>query len=73
MMSNEFVEPFSHANGKRLLVPVLRPSAPETPGQFVACHLYDPVLNTGRIPTSDEFAAEYEAHYEVVQGMERRR
>src|SRR6266566_2089506 len=54
-------------------IPVLRPSAPETPGQFVACHLYDPVLNTGRIPTNDEFAAEYEAHYEVVQGMERRR
>jgi peptide/nickel transport system ATP-binding protein len=51
------------------VIPVLRPSAPETPGQVVACHLYDPRYNKGEeLPTNAKFAAKYEAHYEALQG-----
>ena len=51
------------------VIPVLRPSAPETPGQVVACHLYDPRYNNGEeLPTNAKFAAKYEAHYEALQG-----
>lgn len=49
-------------------VPVLRPSAPETPGQLVACHLYDPRFsNIDELPTNAQFEARYEAHYEALQ------
>jgi peptide/nickel transport system ATP-binding protein len=48
------------------VVPVLQPSTPETPQQLVACHLYDARFHEG-IPTNDEFAARYEAHYEALQ------
>jgi peptide/nickel transport system ATP-binding protein len=48
------------------VVPVLQPSTPETPRQLVACHLYDARFHEG-IPTNDEFAARYEAHYEALQ------
>jgi len=47
---------------------VLRPSAPETPGQVVACHLYDPRLsNIDELPTNAQFEAMYEVHYEALQ------
>ena len=50
------------------VVPVLRPSAPETPGQVVACHLYDPSFsNIDELPTNAQFEARYEAHYETLQ------
>ena len=50
------------------VIPVLRPSAPETPGQVVACHLYDLRFNNGEeLPTNAKFAAKYEAHYEALQ------
>ena len=54
------------------VIPVLRPSAPETPEQMVACHLYDPRFNNGEeLPTNAKFAAKYEAHYEALQGARR--
>ncbi len=50
------------------VVPVLRPSAPETPGQLVACHLYDPRFsNIDELPTNAQFEARYEAYYEALQ------
>ena len=50
------------------VIPMLRPSAPETPGQVVACHLYDPRFsNTDELPTNAQFEARYEAHYEALQ------
>ncbi len=50
------------------VVPVLRSSAPETPGQLVACHLYDPRFsNIDELPTNAQFEARYEAHYEALQ------
>src|SRR5579864_8531159 len=52
------------------VLPLLRPSTPETPRQVVACHLYDPRYNGGReIPTNADFATSYEAHYEAMQGV----
>lgn len=52
------------------VIPVLRPSAPETPGQQVACHLYDPRFNSSKeLPTNAEFEAKYEAYYEALQGV----
>ena len=50
------------------VVPLLRPSAPETPGQLVACHLYDPRFsNVDELPTKALFEARYEAYYEELQ------
>ena len=50
--------------------PLLRQSAHETPEQMVACHLYDTAFNNGKkLPTNTEFAANYEAYYEVLQGV----
>ncbi|MGH2495382.1 MAG: ABC transporter ATP-binding protein [Ktedonobacteraceae bacterium] len=52
------------------VIPVLRSSAPETPGQMVACHLYDPSFNNGdELPTNAEFVAKYEAYYEALQAV----
>jgi peptide/nickel transport system ATP-binding protein len=52
------------------VIPPLRPSAPETPKQMVACHLYESSLNNGvTLPTNIEFAAKYEANYEALQGV----
>ncbi len=52
------------------VIPQLRPSAPETPKQMVACHLYESSLNNGMtLPTNIEFAAKYEANYEALQGV----
>src|SRR5947209_5034748 len=50
------------------VLPVLCTSTPETPGQLVACHLYDPRFNTGGLPTNADFAAKYENEYEARQG-----
>ena len=51
------------------VIPLLRPSAPETPGQVVACHLYDPRYNNvEELPTNEEFMAKYQTHYEALQG-----
>jgi peptide/nickel transport system ATP-binding protein len=51
------------------VVPMLRPSAPETAGQIVACHLYDPRFNDGKeLPTNEEFTAKYGAYYGALQG-----
>jgi peptide/nickel transport system ATP-binding protein len=41
--------------------PELQPSLPETPTQLVACHLYHPQRHPEGPPSSDEFAAKYEA------------
>jgi len=52
------------------VIPMLRPSAPETPGQVVACHLYDPRFNNvEELPTNEEFMEKYQAHYEALQGV----
>jgi peptide/nickel transport system ATP-binding protein len=52
------------------VIPQLRPSAPETPEQMVACHLYDPKFNNGKeLPSNTEFAEKYEAYYEALQGV----
>jgi peptide/nickel transport system ATP-binding protein len=54
------------------VIPLLGPSAPETPEQIVACHLYDPRFNNGKeLPTNTEFAAKYEAYYDTLQGVRR--
>jgi peptide/nickel transport system ATP-binding protein len=50
------------------VLPVLRSSTPETPGQLVACHLYDPGFNTAGLPTNADFAEKYESTYEARQG-----
>jgi len=44
------------------------PGTPGTPGQLVACHLYDPRFNAAGVPTNHDFAAKYDATYEVMQG-----
>ncbi len=49
------------------IIPPLHPSTDETPGQLVACHLYDPALNPSGIPSKSDFAARYEARYEALQ------
>ncbi len=49
-------------------LPTLLPSTSETPGQLVACHLYDPRFKTGDIPTKGDFATNYEVKYLAVQG-----
>jgi peptide/nickel transport system ATP-binding protein len=51
----------------RTTLPRLLPSSPETPGQLVACHLYDDRFNTAERPTNAEFAASYESAYEATQ------
>jgi peptide/nickel transport system ATP-binding protein len=52
------------------VIPMLRPSAPETPGQVVACHLYDPRFNNvEELPTNEDFMTKYQAHYEALQGV----
>jgi len=48
-------------------LPTLLPPTPETPEQVVACHLYDPRLNSGGLPTNASFAEQYEARYEAIQ------
>jgi peptide/nickel transport system ATP-binding protein len=48
-------------------LPTLLPSTLETPEQVVACHLYDPRLNFGGLPTNASFAAQYEVRYEAIQ------
>jgi len=48
-------------------LPTLLPSTPETPEQVVACHLYDPRLNFGGLPTNASFAEQYEGRYEAIQ------
>jgi peptide/nickel transport system ATP-binding protein len=50
-------------------IPMLSSSSPETPGQVVACHLYDARYNNGELPSNDRFAADYEAYYETLQGV----
>ncbi len=56
----------------RTTLPRLLPSAPETPEQLVACHLYDDRFNAAERPTNAEFADSYESAYgreEATQGM----
>ncbi len=48
-------------------LPTLLPSTLETPEQVVACHLYDPRLNFGGLPTNASFAEQYEGRYEAIQ------
>ena len=40
----------------------------EEPGQQVACHLYDPHFSSDEPPTTQDFAASYEAAYVVDRG-----
>lgn len=53
------------------VLPTLLPSTPETPEQVVACHLYDPRLNFGELPTNASFAEQYETRYEAIQEARR--
>ncbi|HKF37639.1 MAG TPA: ABC transporter ATP-binding protein [Ktedonobacteraceae bacterium] len=55
----------------RAHIPLLRASTPETPGQLVACHLYDPRFTQREVPTNAEFAASYESAYEALPGRRR--
>jgi len=50
------------------VLPVLCTSTPETPGQQVACHLYDQRFNSEGLPTNADFAKKYESAYETGQG-----
>src|SRR5439155_15024895 len=50
------------------VLPVLCTSTPETPGQQVACHLYDQRFNSEGLPTNADFAKKYESTYETGQG-----
>src|SRR5438876_3050493 len=50
------------------VLPVLCTSTPETPGQQVACHLYDQRFNSEGLPTNADFAKKYESVYETRQG-----
>jgi peptide/nickel transport system ATP-binding protein len=52
-------------------LPLLLPSTPETPGQVVACHLYDPRFNAEEPPGNADFAAKYVAKYEAMQEARR--
>ena len=49
-------------------LPLLRPATREEPGQQVACHLYDPHFSSDEPPTTQDFAASYEAAYMVDRG-----
>ncbi len=48
-------------------LPALLPSSPETPGQLVACHLYDAHRKSDLLPDNAEFAAKFMAHYERIK------
>jgi peptide/nickel transport system ATP-binding protein len=57
----------------RTALPRLFPSTPETPGQLVACHLYDDRFTTAERterPTNAEFAASYESAYGRLEAMQ---
>ncbi len=43
------------------VVPPLQPATSDSPGQLVACHLYDDRYNSGNPPTSADLAKKYEA------------
>lgn len=43
------------------VVPPLQPATSDSPGQLVACHLYDNRYNSGNPPTSADLAKKYEA------------
>jgi peptide/nickel transport system ATP-binding protein len=49
-------------------LPLLRPATPQTPGQLVACHLYDPRYTTAEPPAQADLAARYEAAYAQALG-----
>jgi peptide/nickel transport system ATP-binding protein len=49
-------------------LPLLRPATHESPGQQVACHLYDPRFSSNVLPTAQDFADSYEAAYMVDRG-----
>jgi peptide/nickel transport system ATP-binding protein len=52
------------------VLPILRPSTDDTPGQLVSCHLYDQAHHSGQLPTNKDFASSYYASYS--DGMSRR-
>ncbi len=49
-------------------LPLLHSATLEEPGQQVACHLYDPRYSSAEPPTTQDFAASYEAAYMVDRG-----
>jgi peptide/nickel transport system ATP-binding protein len=51
----------------RVELPLLRAALPQTPGQRMACHLYDP-RHWPEPPTSAEIGARYEEAYALAQG-----
>jgi peptide/nickel transport system ATP-binding protein len=51
----------------RMELPLLRAALPQTPGQRMACHLYDP-RHWPEPPTSAEIGARYEEAYALAQG-----
>jgi peptide/nickel transport system ATP-binding protein len=52
----------------RSVLPLLRPATMQTPGQQVACHLYDPRFSSANPPTAAEMGARYEVAYAQAQG-----
>jgi peptide/nickel transport system ATP-binding protein len=49
------------------VLPPLQPSTAEAPNQLVACHLYDARFAPAEAPTTQDFAARYEAAYALGQ------
>jgi peptide/nickel transport system ATP-binding protein len=55
----------------RSALPLLRPATLQSPGQQVACHLYDPRFSPAEPPTAQDFATSYEAAYMGDRGERR--
>ena len=53
----------------RSVLPLLRPASTPSDDQQVACHLYDPGYAPAELPTTQDFAARYEAAYALGQGQ----
>jgi peptide/nickel transport system ATP-binding protein len=51
------------------MFPPLAPSTQQTPGQIVACHLYNAQLKQGEAPDNSIFAEWYSVHYERLRGL----
>lgn len=49
------------------ILPTLRPATTEASGQLVACHLYDPALNTSEPPSNSDLAEGYHSLSERSQ------
>jgi peptide/nickel transport system ATP-binding protein len=52
----------------RSVLPLLRPATLQASDQQVACHLYDSRYAPAEPPTTQDFAARYEAAYALAQG-----